>query len=219
MVVSGLGLCRSIAIAAEVQTPAPSLEASAPTGLPITLLDDSAFGLAAVPDVSGRVQAGNGPRVTEASVNDGPSAEAELRATMTELHKAALEGDSEKTASLMTDGYVQTDITGHFQEKTEWLDTYSKPLAELIKAGKFHWEVYDENDVQIRMYKDAAVVMGRLELKWVGGRWEAPHTLVADPGAHFSATLRSTRVFIRRNGKWLLAAIHNALPLPPPANK
>jgi len=160
-------------------------------------------------------------KVTESSVKrvEAPSAEAQLRATMTELHKAALEGDSEKTASLMTDEYVQTDISGHFQEKTEWLNTYSKPLAELIKAGNFHWEVYDEKDVQIRMYGDAAVVMGTFELKGVGARWGEQHTWVADPDAHPGATLRFTRVFIRRNGKWLLTAIHNALllPSPPPA--
>ena len=149
-------------------------------------------------------------------VNSSP--EAELHAVMAELHKAALEGDTETTISLMTDEYVQTDIAGHFQEKTEWLNTYSKPLAELIKAGKFHWEVYEEKDVQVRIYKDAAVVMGRLELKGAGARWGAHHTWVADPDAHPSATLHFTRVFIRRNGKWLLAALHNAVPLPPPAS-
>jgi ketosteroid isomerase-like protein len=150
------------------------------------------------------------------SVNSS-SSEAELRAVMAKLHKAALEGDTETTVSLMTDEYVQTDVSGHFQEKTEWLNTYSKPLAELIKAGKFHWEIYEEKDVQIRIYGDAAIVMGTFELKGAGARWGAQHTWVADPDAHPSATLRFTRVFIRRNGKWLLAAIHNALLLPPPA--
>jgi imidazolonepropionase-like amidohydrolase len=42
------------------------------------------------------------------------STEAELRAVMAELHRAALEGDTEKTTSLMTDEYVQTDSSGHF---------------------------------------------------------------------------------------------------------
>jgi len=144
------------------------------------------------------------------------TAEAELRAVMATLHKAALEGDTEKTTSLMTDQYVQTDTSGHFQEKTEWLNTYSKPLAELIKAGKFHWEVYDEKDIQIRIYGDAAIVMGMFELKGAGARWGAQHTWVADPDAHPGATLRFTRVFILRNGKWLLAAVHNATLLPPP---
>jgi hypothetical protein len=91
----------------------------------------------------------------------------------------------------------------------------------LIKAGKFHWEVYDEKDVQIRIYNDAAVVMGTFELKGAGARWGEQHTWVADPDAHPGATLRFTRVFIRRHGKWLLAALQNALlvPPPPPVNK
>jgi hypothetical protein len=156
-----------------------------------------------------------------AKAESGRSAvEAELRTVMAELHKAALEGDTEKTASLMAAEYVQTDISGHFQEKTEWLNTYSRPLAELIKAGKFRWEVYEEKDLQIRIYGDAAVVIGAFELRGTGARWGAQHTWVADPDAHPEATLRFTRVFIRRNGKWLLAAIHNAVPPPPPsANK
>jgi homoserine O-acetyltransferase len=154
----------------------------------------------------------------EASMKSNPASpeEAELRAVMAELHKASLEGDTERTVSLMTDEYVQTDISGHFQEKAEWMSGYSRPLAELIKAGKFHWEVYEEKDVQIRIYGDAALVMGMLELKGVGARWGEKYTWVADPDAHPGATLRFTRVFVQRNGKWLLAAIHNAIPLPPP---
>lgn len=143
-----------------------------------------------------------------------PSSEAQLRAVMAELHAAALEGDTEKTASLIADEYLQTDISGHVQNKTAWLNEYSKPLAELIKTKKFRWEVYEEKEVQLRIYGDTAVVMGSLELKGTSARWGVEHTWVADPDAHPSVTLRFTRVFIRRNGKWLLAALHNAVPPP-----
>jgi len=51
----------------------------------------------------------------------------------------------------------------------------------LIKAGKFHWEVYDEKDVQIRIYNDAAVVMGTFELKGAGARWGEPAHLGGGP--------------------------------------
>ena len=149
-------------------------------------------------------------------VND-PSSEAELRVAMAERRKASLEGDFEKTASSMADEYLQTDISGYIQDKTAWLNEYFKPLAELIKAGKFRWEVYEQKDVQLRMYGDSAVLMGRLEAKGSGARWTPQrHTWVADPNASFSGTLRFTHVYIKRNGKWLLAAIHNAVPLPPP---
>ncbi len=71
------------------------------------------------------------------------------------------------------------------------------------------------------MYGDTAVAMGKQELKGVGARPTPQHTWVADPEAHLSLTLHFTRVDIRRNGKWLLAALHNAGPLPSaaPANK
>jgi hypothetical protein len=66
------------------------------------------------------------------------SAEAELRAAMAERRKASLEGDSEKVANSLADEYLQTDISGYVQDKTAWLNEYFKPLAELIKTGKFH---------------------------------------------------------------------------------
>src|SRR5438067_185517 len=96
------------------------------------------------------------------------SAEAELRATMAERHKASLEGDTEKIAASMTDDYLQTDIFGFVQDKGTWLKEYFIRLAELIKAGKFRWEVYDQKDVQVRIHGDAAIVIGTLEAKGSG---------------------------------------------------
>jgi hypothetical protein len=131
--------------------------------------------------------------------------------------KASVEGDTEKIASSLADEYLQTDISGYVQDKTAWLNEYFKPLAELIKAGKFRWDAFDEKEIQIRMYGDCAIVIGTLMAKGSGARYvPAQHTWAADPNTAFSGTLRFTRVYIRRNGKWLLAALHNAVPLPPP---
>jgi hypothetical protein len=154
-----------------------------------------------------------------ASPGDG-SSEAEVRAVMAERHKASLEGDSEKIAASIIDHYLQTDIYGFVQNKDAWLKHYFIPLAELIKAHKFRWEVYDEKEVQIRIHGDTAVVIGTLEAKGSGARVDAErHTWVADPNASFSGKLRFTRVYVRRNGKWLIAALHNAVPLPPAPQK
>jgi hypothetical protein len=147
------------------------------------------------------------------------SSEAELRAMMADRHKASLEGDTGKIAASMTDDYLQTDISGFVQNKDAWLKQYFVPLAELIKAGKFRWEMYDEKDVQIRIHGDNAVVVGTLEAKGSGARWDTQqHTWAADPGASFSGKLHFTRVFVRQNGKWILAALHNSMspPAPPP---
>ena len=154
----------------------------------------------------------------EVSVNSmgASAAESELRAVMAERHKANLEGDTEKVASLMAEEYIQTDINGYVQNKSAWLSEYFKPLAELIKAGKFRWEVFEQKDVQVHIYGDSAVVIGSLEAKGSGARPDSErHTWVADPNAGFSGTLRFTRLYVRRNGRWLLAALHNSVPLPP----
>src|ERR1700740_621870 len=60
------------------------------------------------------------------------TAEAELRATMEQIRKASLAGDTETAARCLTDDYVQTDISGYVQNKNTWLDEYFKPLAALI---------------------------------------------------------------------------------------
>ncbi len=143
--------------------------------------------------------------------------EAELRTVMAERRRASLEGDWEVIARTMADDYVQTDITGYVQDKSAWLNEYFKPLAELIKARQFRWEVFDERDVQVRIDGDTAVVVGSQELRSDGARMDGQrHTWVADPNASASYTLRFTRVYIRRNGKWLLLVQHNAVAAPPP---
>jgi uncharacterized protein (TIGR02246 family) len=139
-------------------------------------------------------------------------AEAELRAVIDERRKASVGGNTEMIAKSMADEYIQTDIAGYVQNKTTWLNEYFKPLAELIVAGKFHWEAFDEKDIQIRMYGDTAVVIGTLELKGSGARPTPQHTWVADPDAHPSLKLRFTRVYVKRDGQWLLAALHNTVP-------
>jgi ketosteroid isomerase-like protein len=146
------------------------------------------------------------------------SSEAEVRAAMEERRKASQEGDTEKVASSLADEYLQTDIAGYVQDKGSWLNEYFKPLSELIKAGKFRWEVYEQKEARIRLYGDCAVVIGTLEAKGSGARYvPIEHAWVADPNASFSGTLRFTHVYIKRNGRWLLAALHNAVPVSPPA--
>jgi ketosteroid isomerase-like protein len=148
------------------------------------------------------------------------SAEADLRATIEELRTASVEGDTQKVVAFITDDYLQTDISGLVQDKDTWLKNYFIPVAELIKAGKFRWETYNLKDVEIRIHGDTGIVVGALEAKGSGARFDVErHTWVADPNASFSGRLRFTRVYIRRDGKWLLAALQNAIPLSPAAAK
>ncbi|HZQ95026.1 MAG TPA: DUF4440 domain-containing protein [Candidatus Sulfotelmatobacter sp.] len=150
-------------------------------------------------------------RVEAPIANESPSAEAELRIFMAGLRKASIEGDMETIANAMTDDYVQTDINGYRQDKTTWLNEYFRPLADLIKAGKFHWDEYERKNLQFRFYGDCAIVTGELQAKGTGARFGPEHTWVADPGASFSGTLHFTHVYVKQNGKWALAALHNQM--------
>jgi ketosteroid isomerase-like protein len=141
------------------------------------------------------------------------SPEVELRAFMAELRKASIEGDVDTIANSMTDDYVQTDINGYRQDKTTWLNEYFRPLADLIKAGKFHWVEFERTNLQFRFYGHCAIVTGELHAKATGARPGA-HAWVPDPNASFSGTLHFTHVYIKQNGKWMLAALHNQIPLP-----
>ena len=143
------------------------------------------------------------------------SDEAELRAVMAERRKASIEGDVETIANSMVDDYVQTDIYGYRQNKTAWLNEYFKPLADLIKAGKFHWDVYEQKNLEFRPIGKSTVVIGDLEARGSGAKPGPQHTWVADPKESFGGTLHFTHVYVKRNGKWMLAALHNQLPLPP----
>jgi ketosteroid isomerase-like protein len=151
---------------------------------------------------------------------NSPSAEADLRRTIAELRTASMEGDTQKIIASMTDDYLQTDISGLVQDKETWLKNYFIPLAELIKANKFRWETYDVKDLQIRVHGDTGIAIGALEAKGSGARFDVErHAWVADPNASFAGKLRFTRVYLRRDGKWLLAALQNAIPPSPAAAK
>jgi ketosteroid isomerase-like protein len=144
-------------------------------------------------------------------------ADAKLHSAMAERTTASLAGDVDTIESLTADGYLQTDIFGRVQSKSEWLAEYFKPLAVLIKGGQFRWDVWDEKDVQIREFGDVAVVVGSLTLKGSGASIVAGRGWVASPQSTIGpVTLRFTRLWIKRNGKWLLAALHNAMVPPPP---
>src|SRR5262249_15862468 len=93
---------------------------------------------------------------------------------------------------------------GLVQNKETWLKNYFIPLAELIKAGKFRWETYDLKDLEIRIHGDTGIVVGALEAKGSGARFDVErHTWVADPNASFAGKLRFTRVY--NQARWQMA--------------
>ena len=144
--------------------------------------------------------------------SDAPVSDTEFRTAMSKRHQAMIDGDEAVVDRLTAKEYAQTDILGHVQDKSAWMAEYFRPLAALIKAGKFRWERYDERDVRIVMLGETAVVTGELTMKGTGakftqGKWEEA------PARSIEGTLRFTRVWIKRDGAWLLVALHNSAPL------
>lgn len=140
----------------------------------------------------------------------------DLRKLMADRREASINGDVEKIAGSMADDYVQTDISGYRQDKATWLREYFEPLAALIKAGKFRWDIFEPRNLQFRVFGDCAIVTGELQVRGTGARMGPQHTWVVNSIASFSGTLSFTHVYVWRDGKWLLAALHNAIPIPPP---
>ena len=146
--------------------------------------------------------------------------EPELRAAMATREKANREGDTGLIEALMTTDYVQTDIGGRVQTRSEWLASYFKPLAEMIRAGDFRWTIWEETGVQARSYGDTVIVVGRLRLEGEGATFVPGRDWVKAPGSRLGpTTLSFTRVWVKRDAKWLLAAIHNSVPPPLPPGK
>ena len=110
---------------------------------------------------------------------------------MAERHKAMLRGDTDVIERLTANEYVQTDISGYVQDKSAWLNEYFRPLAALIKAGKFRWDTYEEEDVQTHTLGDTAIVVGSMTLKGTGAK-PSSHTWVESPETTFAGTLRFT---------------------------
>jgi len=149
---------------------------------------------------------------TGAKASGSPASDTEFRAAVAKRHQAMIDGDESVVDRLTAKEYAQTDILGHVQDKPAWMAEYFRPLAALIKVGKFRWERYDEHDVRVTMLGDTAVVTGELAMKGTGakftqGKWEEA------PGTSIEGTLRFTRVWVKRDGSWLLVALHNSAPL------
>ena len=152
------------------------------------------------------------PSSTEMDGSEAPLNNSDFRLAAAKRHQAMIEGDEAIVDRMTAKEYVQTDIFGHVQDKSTWMVEYFRPLAALTKAGKFRWERYDERDVRVVVLGDTAVVTGELVMKGTGakptqGKWEEA------PGASIEGNFRFTRVWIKRDGSWLLAALQNSAPM------
>lgn len=120
---------------------------------------------------------------------DPPSAATtrELERIEQQLGSTYTAGDCAGWAALLADEWSVIHITATIITKAEAVAMCRKPAVPILD--------YKIDNLSFRIYETSAVVTGRTTVAFGG---TAPGTLV----------LRFTDVFIRRNGRWIVAASH-----------
>ena len=137
------------------------------------------------------------------------SAKAEVLAALAELDKAFVAGDETKVAEFISEDYFHTDFSGKIQDKQAWLNEYYRPLALLLKSGETRCATFDRSNIVVRDLGDTLVVAGEQTFKFAGvNPWNPKVTFQPGP----PRVLRFTHVWIKRDGAWKLAVVHNAIP-------
>ncbi|HEV8593880.1 MAG TPA: nuclear transport factor 2 family protein [Pyrinomonadaceae bacterium] len=113
--------------------------------------------------------------------------ELEVRRVDEEFHNAFKMEDATALERLLTKNFIWTHSTGNIQTKALILAN--------IRSGKLQYESVDTDDVDVFVYKNAAVVSG--------------HSTRRYPGKD-TFWLRYTAFYIKEKGKWRAAGFHSS---------
>ncbi len=97
-------------------------------------------------------------------------------------------GDVAFLEETLTDDFVGIGPRGFMLTKEQWLARY--------QSGDLRQHVFTWNDVQVRVYGDAAIATGR----------QAQQGTFKDHD--ITGEFRVTQVFVRQRERWLLAGLH-----------
>jgi ketosteroid isomerase-like protein len=126
--------------------------------------------------------------IAQAAPSGDSAATAELSRLESVWNEAHVQGDAEALDRLWADDLVSTVPRMRVMSKADTLGIW--------RSGRMKFLRYETSDTRIRLYGDSAVVTGRLQrAREVGGQ------AVADDW-------RFTKVYIRRDGRWLVVAFH-----------
>jgi ketosteroid isomerase-like protein len=123
------------------------------------------------------------------AANDG--IEAAVRKLDDKLRAAALKGDVAAIQELLADDYVSVSaLTGTTGTKEDSINNY--------KSGRLKYETLDASEVEVHVYgPSTALVIGKIFAK---GKLN---------DKEFSGSYRSSRLFLKRGGKWQIAALQS----------
>ena len=97
-------------------------------------------------------------------------------------------GDTASLAGILADDFVGIGPRGFMLTKEQWLARY--------QSGDLRNASFIVDEVQVRIYGDAAVATGRQTQQG------------AFQGHDIAGQFRVTQVFVKQQGRWLVAALH-----------
>jgi ketosteroid isomerase-like protein len=112
----------------------------------------------------------------------------EIKKRVEDWAAAELRGDAASLESALDDDFIGIGPRGFMLTKDQWLERH--------ESGKLRYESIGWDEVQVRIYGDAAVVTGRQSAE---GRYE---------DYDLKDQFRGTLVFVEQQGRWLLAGLH-----------
>ncbi len=144
-------------------------------------------GLAYNPSVSAVVLAPAGWNMQGGDCPGGaPCVQEELKRLENDRTQAVLKGDTAALDRMTADDYTVINISGQLLTKAE--------VVKAIKSASLKYEQLENDEIQVRVYGDTAVLTGRTTQK---GQFN---------GKDISGQTRFTRVYLKQHGKWQAVA-------------
>lgn len=120
-------------------------------------------------------------------MRDPSDDEREIRELEELTHEAFLRGDGASLDRVLAEAFISTGSDGTIATKAEYIADNTHGLT---------FESIVTDDLQIRLFGEAAVTLGRVTMKGTSG--DAP----------FDATYGFTATYARLDGRWQLVAEH-----------
>jgi ketosteroid isomerase-like protein len=120
------------------------------------------------------------------SATSGSSVEEQLKKMEGDRAAAVVKGDVATLEGLTADDYILINANGQVSDKATTMNN--------IKTGIIKLTANEVSDMKVRVYGDTAVVIGKSSAKGtIGGR-------------ELKGPVMFTRVYVKKNGKWLSVA-------------
>jgi uncharacterized protein (TIGR02246 family) len=121
------------------------------------------------------------------SANSASSSEQEIRALEDERNRAILKGDAAALERMTADDYTFITLRGELRTKSE--------IVKGFQSGSFKYDARTISDLNIRVYGNTAIVVGRSIQKG------------SENGKDYSGDYRFTRVYVKQKARWITVAL------------